>query len=235
MLRFGRGFSIFDKKITKGVQMKTKSLILLIGFIAPLMMLGLVSCGGGNEVASSGASAVSATASVSNPDASPIGSPSTITATKQTTEPKVNGQIDERTGVAAVAAQLSVSNNVFCLASATYGGTGPLLTDTTVPTLAQCAGVLPGIATGNPWTIFSNGGCLHSKTIYPYSGFDVKPDIDLLSDPQKAACLKEANRISDTWPNATYEDINECKALGGLTSVGCPCIWPDVKFDHCSF
>ena len=63
--------------------------------------LGLVSCGGGNDVASSGASAVSAAAT----DSSSTGAPLTTTAS---TEPKVNDQIDERTGVAPVVAQLTV-------------------------------------------------------------------------------------------------------------------------------
>ena len=62
-----------------------------------VVTLGLVSCGGGNDVASSGASAVSAAASAT-----------TSTTTPTTTEPKVNGQIDERTGVAPVAAQATL-------------------------------------------------------------------------------------------------------------------------------
>ena len=57
--------------------------------------LALVSCGGGNDVASSGASAVSAAA------------PST-----PTTEAKVNGQIDERTGVAPVVAHVTIAPSV---------------------------------------------------------------------------------------------------------------------------
>ena len=61
--------------------------------ISLLAALTLLSCGGGNDVASSGASAVSAVASIS---------------TTTPTEPKVNGQIDERTGVAPVVAQLTV-------------------------------------------------------------------------------------------------------------------------------
>ena len=65
-----------------------------------VVTLGLVSCGGGNDVASSGASAVSAAAPVTT---------TTTTAAKQTNEPKVNGQIDERTGVAPVAAQMTIS------------------------------------------------------------------------------------------------------------------------------
>ena len=67
--------------------MKKKLLVLLFS----LATLGLVSCGGGNDVASSGTSAVSAAAPASN--ASPASAPSTAA-----TEPKVNGQIDERTG-----------------------------------------------------------------------------------------------------------------------------------------
>ena len=67
--------------------MKKKLLLLLLS----LASLALVSCGGGNDVASSGATAVSAAA------------PSTAA-----TEPKVNGQIDERTGVAPVAAKMTI-------------------------------------------------------------------------------------------------------------------------------
>ena len=67
--------------------MKKKLLLLLLS----LASLALVSCGGGNDIASSGATAVSAAA------------PSTAA-----TEPKVNGQIDERTGVAPVAAKMTI-------------------------------------------------------------------------------------------------------------------------------
>ena len=68
-----------------------------------VVTLGLVSCGGGNDVASSGASAVSTAASATT-TTSTASAPSTTTAT----EPKVNGQIDERTGVAPVAAQATL-------------------------------------------------------------------------------------------------------------------------------
>ena len=67
--------------------MKKRLLVLLLS----LASLTLVSCGGGNDVASSGASVVSAAAPLTT-----------------TTEPKVNGQIDERTGVAPVAAQATI-------------------------------------------------------------------------------------------------------------------------------
>ena len=63
-----------------------------------------------------------------------------------------------------VVAQITIAQTVeACTASATYGGTGALLTATTAPTLAQCAAALPGIATGNPWTVYSNGGCWNSS------------------------------------------------------------------------
>ena len=88
----------------------------------------LASCGGGNDVASSGASAVSAAAPASN--ASPASAPSTPATTA--TEPKVNGQIDERTGVAPMAAQMTVWTpylNGGCGNSSSFGGTGPALTN----------------------------------------------------------------------------------------------------------
>jgi hypothetical protein len=81
-------------------------------YITTLMLvatLGLVSCGGGNDVASSGATAVSAAAPASN--ASPASAPSTAA-----TEPKVNGQIDERTGVAPVVA-MTIWSPANCLIS----------------------------------------------------------------------------------------------------------------------
>jgi len=64
-----------------------------------------MSCGGGNDVASSGATAVSAAAT-----STPTPSTTAVTATPTPTnaEPKVNGQIDERTGVAPVAAQATL-------------------------------------------------------------------------------------------------------------------------------
>ena len=73
--------------------MKKRLLVLLFS----LASLALVSCGGGNDVASSGTTAVSAAA------------PTPASTTTATTEPKVNGQIDERTGVAPVAAQMTIS------------------------------------------------------------------------------------------------------------------------------
>jgi len=81
--------------------MNFKATLLAIGFIAPLVMFGMVSCGGGNDVASSGSTAVSAAAT-----STPTPSTTAVTATPTPTnaEPKVNGQIDERTGVAPMVA-----------------------------------------------------------------------------------------------------------------------------------
>ena len=78
-------------------------------YITSLMLvvtLGLASCGGGNDVASSGASAVSAAAPVTTTAAT---APATTTPT---TEAKVNGQVDERTGVAPLAAAMTVGGSV---------------------------------------------------------------------------------------------------------------------------
>ena len=72
-----------------------------------VVTLGLVSCGGGNDVASSGASAVSAATSTTTPDVALNTTATTPTLTTPT-KPKINGQIDERTGVAPVAAQATL-------------------------------------------------------------------------------------------------------------------------------
>ena len=83
--------------------------------------LGLLSCGGSNDIAASGTTAVSAAASTPT--------------TTPTTEAKVNGQVDERTGVAPVVAALtawSPTANGGCGNSSFWGGlgTGPALTPT---------------------------------------------------------------------------------------------------------
>ena len=94
-----------------------------------VVTLGLVSCGGGNDVASSGASAVSAATNATTPDV--ITNTTAMTPTVSTpTKPKINGQIDERTGVAPVAAQLTVwtvYSNGGCGNSSSFGGRGPAL------------------------------------------------------------------------------------------------------------
>jgi len=66
--------------------------------------LALVACGGGNDVASSGASAVSAAAPVNSPDASTTSTP----LSTPSTEPKVSGQANDQNRVAPVVAQATV-------------------------------------------------------------------------------------------------------------------------------
>ena len=153
--------------------MKRKLLVLLFS----LTSLALTSCGGGNDVASSGATAVSAASS-----------PSTTTATAPTTpttEPKVNGQIDERTGVAPVAAQMTVaswcstySNSALgsinwnvcgCGQSSSFGGSGSALNNSQFAACslafsgafskAQCTSLGGGWVWGN-----STCACIASTT-----------------------------------------------------------------------
>jgi len=127
--------------------------------------LALVACGGGNDVASSGASAVSAAAPASNASPAITQSTPAITAT----EPKVNGQIDERTGVAPVVAQLTVwtvYSNGGCGNSVSVNlfANGPSITNAqvnacltaalNVQTLAQCTALGGSFSPG-----YIYGGC----------------------------------------------------------------------------
>ena len=123
--------------------MKKKLLVILFS----LASLALVACGGGNDVASSGASAVSAAAT----DSSSTSAPSTTTAT---TEPKVNGQIDERTGVAPVVAQLTVwtvYSNGGCGNSVSVNlfANGPSITNAQVRACITAAGYAQTLAQCN--------------------------------------------------------------------------------------
>ena len=181
-----------------------------------LATLGLASCGGSNDVASSGATAASAAAS---------------TSTTTPTEAKLNGQVDERTGVAPVVAAMTIAQTVVaCTASATYGGTGALLTATTAPTLAQCATALPGYATGNPWTVYSNTGCgdasnfsgggptltsaQYNACVVPwsptaYGGCYKSSNWAALSLAQQQTCVNALGNVSSS---------QQCSALGGSWS-----------------
>ena len=121
--------------------MKKKLQALLFSLAA----LGLVSCGGGNDVASTGASAVSAAAPVTT---------TTTTAAKQTNEPKINGQIDERTGVAPVVAQLTVwtvYSNGGCGNSVSVNlfANGPSITNAQVRACITAAGYAQTLAQCN--------------------------------------------------------------------------------------
>jgi predicted small secreted protein len=104
--------------------MKKKLLVLLFS----LTSLALVSCGGGNDVASSGTTAVSAAASTASTPSTPA------------PEPKVNGQVDERTGVAPVVAALtawSPFSNGGCLRSRSLFVESPWFKDGPAITSAQ--------------------------------------------------------------------------------------------------
>ena len=140
--------------------MKKKLLVLLFS----LASLALTACGGGNDVASSGASAVSAAAPVTTNDAS--------TTALTPTEPKINGQIDERTGVAPVSAQMTVwtvYSNGGCGNSVSVNlfANGPSITNAQVracitaagyaQTLAQCNALGGSFSPYFPQSIY--GGC----------------------------------------------------------------------------
>ena len=134
---------------------------ILLVLLFSLAAFGLVSCGGGDDSASTGTPEV-AEATIAQP---------TIAQTVE-----------------------------LCSASATYGGTGPLLTATTAPTLAQCADALPGNATGNPWTVYSNGGCAISSSNSGGSG-------PALTQAQQNVCF---NAIAYDAPTSA-----QCNAYGG--------------------
>ena len=68
--------------------------------LAFAVIFGLVSCGGGNDMASSGATAVSAAASATATPTTATESTTAVASSNAITQPKLNGQIDERTGVA---------------------------------------------------------------------------------------------------------------------------------------
>ena len=79
-----------------------------------VITLGLVSCGGGNDVASSGATAVSAAASTTATPTIATESTTAVASPNAITQPKLNGQIDERTGVAPVIAKGEFGKN-YCV------------------------------------------------------------------------------------------------------------------------
>ena len=82
--------------------------------LACAAMFGLVSCGGGNDMASSGATAVSAAASATATPTTATESTTAVASPNAITQPKLNGQIDERTGVAPVIAKGEFGKN-YCV------------------------------------------------------------------------------------------------------------------------
>jgi len=128
-------------------------------------------------------------------------------------------------------AEVTIAQTVeACTASATYGGTGALLTATTAPTLAQCATALPGYATGNPWTVYSNTGCGDSSSfsgggpaltsaqynacVVPwiptaYGGCFKSSNWAALSAAQQQTCVNALGNVSSS---------QQCSALGGSWS-----------------
>ncbi len=120
---------------------------------------------------------------------------------------------------APVVAQATIASTVeLCSASATYGGSGALLTATTAPTLAQCAAALPGYATGNPWTVYSNTGCWDSSN---FSGGG-----PTLTSAQYNACgggwsptAYGGCYTSSNWAAISLAQQQSCvSALGSVTS-----------------
>jgi hypothetical protein len=82
--------------------------------LAFAVIFGLVSCGGGNDVASSGATAVSTVASATATATTATESTTAVASPNAITQPKLNGQIDERTGVAPVIAKGEFGKN-YCV------------------------------------------------------------------------------------------------------------------------
>jgi len=82
--------------------------------LAFAVIFGLVSCGGGNDMVSSGATAVSAAASATATPTTATESTTAVASSNAITQPKLNGQIDERTGVAPVIAKSEFGKN-YCV------------------------------------------------------------------------------------------------------------------------
>jgi len=82
--------------------------------LAFAVIFGLVSCGGGNDMTSSGATAVSAAASTTATPTIATESTTAVASPNAITQPKLNGQIDERTGVAPVLAKGEFGKN-YCV------------------------------------------------------------------------------------------------------------------------
>ena len=104
-----------------------------------------------------------------------------------------------------VVAQATIAQTVTaCEASATFGGTGPLLisvtnpTQQSNPTLQQCWDALPGYAFGFPWVVTLYGGCARSSS---FGGSE--PALNLA---QQSACITAIDKA---------ENLEQCFSLGG--------------------
>ena len=157
--------------------------------ISLLASLALVACGGGNDVASSGATAVNAAAPVTTATAT-ASAPS-----KAATEPKVNGQIDERTGVAPVGAAMTIGGSCY------YG---------------RAFNIQDGIScrTADGWSLFyptANGGCANSSS-FGYSG-------PALTVAQQAACNFAIYGSAPGIGVYTGANLNQCNSLGAVKNL----------------
>jgi len=198
-----------------------------------LAALALVACGGGNDVTSSGTSAISAAAPVTSPDASTTSTPLSMPST----EPKVSGQANDQNRVAPVVAQATVwtpYGTRGCAQSSSFCGYGPALTsqqyaacivelavDTNMSNTAQCqwaggewtpyvyagTGYFCSVTCTNKalWSPYANGGCAQSSS-FGGSG-------PALNSQQYAACLGEVVGRG----NAT---VDACLLLGASNTCG---------------
>ena len=156
--------------------MKNKILVLLFS----LATFGLASCGGSNDVASSGANAVSAAAPVT---------------TTVAPEAKINGQVDERTGVAPVGAAMTIGGSCY------YG---------------RAFNIQDGIScrTADGWSLFyptANGGCANSSS-FGYSG-------PALTVAQQAACNFAIYGSAPGIGVYTGANLNQCNSLGAVMNL----------------
>ena len=147
--------------------------------ISLLAALALVSCGGGNDVASSGATAVSAAA----------------VTTTVAPEAKINGQVDERTGVAPVLAAITIGGSCY------YG---------------RAFNIQDGIScrTADGWSLFyptANGGCANSSS-FGYSG-------PALNVAQQAACNFAIYGSAPGIGVYTGANLNQCNSLGAVMNL----------------
>jgi len=157
-------------------------------YLTTLMLvitLGLVSCGGGNETASTGASvtaqATTATVSACNTSASFGGAGPALTNTTNPTLEACNAAI-----------------TFTCNASITFGGTEPALTATTSPSLKTCIAVMYETNPNNPngakvlagqMTIADTVAACNASGTYGGGGQATGPLLSASTNPTLGACI----------------------------------------------